>query len=94
MTMSELGYTHQVAADQIVSFRYTNHSGVSAMRRVVPERIWFGSTDWHTDPQWLLEAFDCDRQALRCFAMRDIDGFNPDNSTRVPSGSGASAKAR
>jgi len=81
---SRLGYTHQVAEEQVVAFQYTNHSGLAGMRRVVPERIWFGSTDWYREPQWLLEGYDCDRQATRCFAMRDISNFAPDTESRVP----------
>lgn len=56
----------------LVSFTYYNHKGEHAQRRVRPIRIWFGSTAWHTESQWFLEAFDLDRQATRDFAMEGI----------------------
>lgn len=58
--------------EQLLIIRYTNHRGEQAERRIIPERIWFGSTEWHQEPQWLLEAFDLDRKAVRCFAVKDI----------------------
>lgn len=54
---------------------YTNHRGDRALRRVVPKRVWFGSTPWHREPQWLLTAFDLDRDAERDFALCDIHDF-------------------
>lgn len=51
---------------------YTNHRGAWSVRRIVPLRIWFGVTAWHHEPQWLLEAFDLDKQANRDFAICDF----------------------
>jgi hypothetical protein len=59
--------------DQALTFVYTNHRGETARRRVLPERIWFGSTDWYPAPQWLLEAFDLDRKAIRVFSLTGIE---------------------
>jgi hypothetical protein len=55
-----------------VTIRYTNHRGETANRRIVPVGIRFGTTEWHTEPQWLLQATDLDRDATRTFAMKDI----------------------
>ncbi len=60
------------APKQAVRILYTNHRGDTAWRRIVPESIQWGSTDWHPEPQWLLWAFDLDRDAVRTFALRDI----------------------
>lgn len=62
----------QVETESVVIIRYTNYRGETADRRVIPIRIRFGSTKWHPEPQWLLEAFDLDRGADRSFAMRDV----------------------
>jgi predicted DNA-binding transcriptional regulator YafY len=43
-----------------------------SMRMVYPRQVYFGSTEFHPEPQWLMEAFDEEKQAIRCFAMRDI----------------------
>ncbi len=56
----------------LVRFRYRNHRGEEAERRVRPIRLWFGSTSWHPSPQWLLEGFDLDRQATRDYAMANM----------------------
>jgi predicted DNA-binding transcriptional regulator YafY len=54
---------------------YTNHRGETAVRRIVPKRVWFGRTEWHPEPQWLLEAFDLERQAMRSYALKEIRSF-------------------
>lgn len=51
---------------------YTNYRGETAIREIIPKLIHFGSTEWHPEPQWLLTAFDAEKQADRGFAMRDI----------------------
>jgi predicted DNA-binding transcriptional regulator YafY len=55
-----------------VIIRYTNYRGETADRKIVPKTIRFASTEWHPEPQWLLDAFDIEKQADRSFAMRDI----------------------
>ena len=56
----------------VVTIRYTNYRGETGDRRIVPQRIRFGSTEWHREEQWLLDAFDIDRKADRSFAVKDI----------------------
>lgn len=51
---------------------YTNHRGETAVRRIIPVRAWFGVTEWHPEPQWLLDAFDTERKVERSFALRDM----------------------
>lgn len=51
---------------------YTNYRGETAIRLIVPERIHHGATEWHPEPQWLLDAFDVEKDATRSFAMKDI----------------------
>lgn len=66
------------APEEVVAIRYTNYRGETAVRRIVPIAIWFGSTQWHPSPQWLLEAFDLDRDAERAFAVKDVLEWRPD----------------
>lgn len=58
--------------EQIVKIIYTNYRGETSLRRILPERVYFGSTDWHPAPQWLLDALDVEKNATRSFAMKDI----------------------
>lgn len=63
--------------DHVVMIRYTNYRGETADRRIVPQAIRFASTEWHPEPQWLLDAIDLDKGAARSFAMRDIQSWKP-----------------
>ncbi len=55
-----------------VKILYTNWKGETAYRNIVPISIEFKSTEWHKEKQWILNAFDVDKQAERGFAMKDI----------------------
>lgn len=57
---------------QPISLTYRNWRGEISERTITPKRIWFGSTEWHTEPQWLITAFDLDKQADRDFALKDF----------------------
>lgn len=62
-----------------VMIDYTNYRGERGLRRVIPDQIFFGSNEWHPEPQWLMLAYDCEKKAERIFSVRDI------HSWRVPS---------
>lgn len=55
-----------------VVLTYTNYCGETAERRIIPFEVWFGSTEWHPEPQWLLRAYDCEKKAERDFALKDF----------------------
>jgi predicted DNA-binding transcriptional regulator YafY len=61
-----------VEAPNAISLVYTNYRGETSVRRVIPQRIWFGATDWHPENQWMLDAVDVDKDAERSFALKDI----------------------
>lgn len=54
---------------------YVNWKGKRSSRHILPKRVWFGSTQWHTEAGWLLDAYDVDKQAHRTFAMSGIKGW-------------------
>jgi hypothetical protein len=56
-----------------IRFRYRNHRGETAIRTIMPVCIWWGSTQWHPEEQWLLDGEDLDRRESRSFALRDCD---------------------
>jgi len=63
------------AADVVeapITLKYRNHRGECGWRVITPKRLWFGSTEWHPEPQWLLTAYDHDKKADRDFALRDF----------------------
>lgn len=58
--------------DTLLEFGYTNYKGEYAVRRVVPQHIYFGHTEYHPANQWLMHAFDVDKGEFRDFAMADM----------------------
>jgi predicted DNA-binding transcriptional regulator YafY len=65
--------------EQAVTILYTNYRGETAHRKIIPTgKIWFGSTEWHPEKQWLLDAHDVEKGALRNFAMKDIKEWKED----------------
>lgn len=65
-----------------VLIRYTNWKGKTEWRTIIPKgTVWFGSTDYHPEDQWLLPAYDVDKQADRTFALKDISSWEPVEDT-------------
>lgn len=58
-----------------VSIVYTNYRGETGERNIIPKKIWFGATEYHPEPQWLLEALDVAKNEDRNFAMKDIKSW-------------------
>lgn len=63
---------HGPRQDEIVQIVYTNYRGETNVRKIVPQRVWFGESDWHRGPQWFLEAVDLEKNAERSFALKDV----------------------
>jgi len=64
------------ATSKIIQILYTNWKGETAWRRIEPLEIWYGHTDWHVEDQWLLKARDIEKDAVRDFAMKDIQEWS------------------
>jgi peptidoglycan hydrolase-like amidase len=60
-----------------VRIMYTNWRGERRHRTIVPERMYYGSTEHHKPTQWLLEALDAEKFERRTFAMREIESWEP-----------------
>jgi predicted DNA-binding transcriptional regulator YafY len=58
-----------------VKIIYTNWRGETAERLIEPIKVWFGSTEWHAETQWLLRAIDISKGAERDFALKDIQAW-------------------
>ena len=54
-----------------ITMTYRNWRGEVAQRTIRPFALWFGKTDWHPEPGWLLSAWDCDKGGRRDFALAD-----------------------
>ena len=56
----------------IVKILYTNWKNETRYRIIKPISIEFKSTEWHKDEQWILNAIDIEKNAMRSFALKDI----------------------
>jgi predicted DNA-binding transcriptional regulator YafY len=62
----------QVDEARAISFVYTNYDGKTEIRRLIPEKLEWGSNQYHPKPGWLLHAWCLDRKAMRTFAWSGI----------------------
>jgi len=66
-------------AQQIpLKFVYKNYKKQFSVRNVIPIRVYWGSTEFHTEEQWLMECFDIDKEANMTFAINDMTHFLKD----------------
>lgn len=54
---------------------YTNWQGHRAVRTILPIKLFWGEVEFHPGKQWLLEAYDFDKDAVRYFAVKDINAW-------------------
>ncbi|MCM3387261.1 hypothetical protein M3649_03830 [Ureibacillus chungkukjangi] len=55
-----------------IEFDYVNWRGEKGHRRTEVNMLYFGSTEYHPEEQWLLDGFDLDKSDFRTFAMKDM----------------------
>jgi predicted DNA-binding transcriptional regulator YafY len=63
---------------------YTNHDGVRRWRQITPEGLRYGSNVWHPEPQYLLSAYDLERDDFRIFAVLNIHAWSLTKPEREP----------
>lgn len=61
-----------VTFNKVLGFHYTNYKGETAYRKVRAMSVFFGTTQWHPEPQWMMQAIDLDKGEYREFAMKDM----------------------
>lgn len=69
-----------IAKRQVVQIDYTNYRGERAVRRVLPmyPYVRWGNSIYHVEMQWLLCAFDMEKNEYREFSFTDIHSWSPD----------------
>lgn len=58
---------------QPIEVVYSNHRGDVGQRTITPLRVRWGSTDYHPEPQWLIDCWDHDKNDFRTYAMNQCD---------------------
>ncbi|MER8506660.1 hypothetical protein NKH91_17520 [Mesorhizobium sp. M0894] len=61
---------------------YTNWRGETSIRTITPDKVYYGTTEWHPEPQWLLTVYDHDKLAVRDFALKGF-GLSPDREREL-----------
>jgi predicted DNA-binding transcriptional regulator YafY len=64
--------------EKMVKILYTNWRGENRNRTITPIEggLYYGTSQWHTTPQWLLKAIDGETGETRCFAMDNVSQWN------------------
>lgn len=67
-----------VRLDKRIYIDYTNWRGERRVRLIQPIEMgmYFGSSEHHKEPQWLLRAIDCESNGIRTFALRNIHAMD------------------
>ena len=70
----ETGFKNWVATSLNIKDLVDNWKDEIAVRSVYGDsiKIYYGNVEWHDGDQWIMEAIDLDKNAVRHFAMRDI----------------------
>lgn len=55
-----------------VIFTYTNWKGVTKQRKAVLNRLFWGCSEYHPEPQLLVDGYDLVKKATRTYALKDI----------------------
>ena len=70
--MAEIVFPISSFVKTYLYFDYVNYKGEQSRRRVRPSTIEFKKSGWHPEEQWLMRAYDIDKQEWREFAMKDM----------------------
>lgn len=63
--------------DMPIKIDYTNWQGIRTHRLILPQRLVWGSNQWHKDKQWFVDATDAENpeKGMRYFALNGIPGW-------------------
>lgn len=66
--------------NSVQKVEYTNWKGNKRVRTIKPLEIFFGATEYHPEPQWLVRAVDVEEGELRDFALKDMTPWHYNQS--------------
>jgi predicted DNA-binding transcriptional regulator YafY len=78
-----VGGIKQEEENPVVCVDYTNWRGERMLRRIVPQRLYLAEVEWHAGSQWILDAWDVEKEAIRSFAMKDIKSWVPEQPESI-----------
>ena len=72
------------ATGRVMQWTYVNWRGQKRVRRVLPHHLWFGSTEYHPEKQWLIQCTDLQDGKQKDFAVSGIVGAATDLDQSLP----------
>lgn len=75
--MTERGYIKNVVIGEHswIRFDYVNWKGEASTRNVIVKKIFYGSNQWDKEEQFLMRAWDLEKNDFRDFAMKDMSNI-------------------
>ena len=55
-----------------IRVRYRNWKGETAVRSIIPLGVFYGSSEFHKEEQWLLKVWDLEKSDYRTYALKGI----------------------
>ena len=65
-----------------IKYIYKNWKGEIGVRTIYPLDISYGSNEYHTEPTYLLRAWDLDKKAIRTFDMSELIPYKSESQLR------------
>jgi hypothetical protein len=75
LIVAEIERLDRKTSPPMMQFHYKNHRGEVSLRTITSVEVYWGSTEWYPEPQWLMRAMDHDKGAERVFAIANILSF-------------------
>lgn len=72
--------TTKIVYHDKIEFDYVNWKGETSHRKVEVDDFYYGSNAYHQEPQWLMLAFDLEKEKSRMFAMKDMSNVKRINT--------------
>jgi predicted DNA-binding transcriptional regulator YafY len=70
--MADTPFMLQIKVGSLVQFDYTNHRNEQSHRYVLVMGFDYGMNEYYATPQFLMRAFEVERQVIRSFAINKI----------------------
>lgn len=72
--MAEHEFTGRAGDGIPVQIRYRNWRGEERIREVIPLELWYGNTDQHPVPQYLVKCLDLEDGSVKDFSLLGFRG--------------------
>lgn len=61
-----------MTVEREIEIDYTNYRGERAVRKIIPWRLDYKTSEHHSTRQWMIVGWDINKQAWRSYPIKDI----------------------